>query len=69
MFTRLRIRETITKRREGYEILDKRYDNAAGGGGTVAEPDAGMPVTGAIGLGVLAGAVAFGGAFVLRRKK
>ncbi len=40
-----------------------------GGGGSTADPDAGMPVAGAIGLGLLAGAAAFAGAFFVRGKK
>ncbi len=40
-----------------------------GGGGTTAVPEAGMPVAGAIGLGLVAAACALGGALAIRRKK
>ena len=40
-----------------------------GGTGEVDVPDAGMPVASVIGLGLLAGAIALGGTFVVRKKK
>ncbi len=44
-------------------------DGDGDGDGTVATPNVGMPVAGAIGLGLIAAACALGGSFVIRRKK
>ncbi len=53
-----------------YNIADPAAGDGDGdgGAGSTAQPEAGMPVAGVIGLGLLAGAVALGGTRVLRKK-
>ena len=51
----------------GIGCCPMRGDCAGGAGGT-ATPEAGMPVAGAVGLGLVAAACALGGSMFLRKK-